>query len=172
MPADSSLLVALVGVGAACAGGFVGQARAGRNAATDRVWERRAETYVDLLAWVEESFHQLGTSASAEPLPVPLRARLSAFGSDGVDNRLRRYLDERDACLDDPERSHERVETARHLLRLWVREELSARPSRVGRTVYGLVFTRSAFDRLSTYRARWLSRDAERRGRDGATLAE
>jgi hypothetical protein len=66
-------------------------------AADQRLWQRRADTYVELLAWCDEnthvSRHEGNIPHDLIQLPYLLRGRVSAFGSLAVLDATNRIVD-------------------------------------------------------------------------------
>jgi hypothetical protein len=155
---------ALLGVIGVVLGALLSQRGARRVAGEDRLWARRADLYLQLLDWLRADLALFEEGERRHKRPWELVAGLEAFGTEGMDRAVRGY----DAARADAAAGHrtgrQQVLLRANWLRLTVRHELAALPSRGERWGLGLVASRPVYGPVTRLRAR-LDRRAQRRAR-------
>jgi hypothetical protein len=122
---------------------WLSQRGSSRIAAEDRSWVRRADTYEQLVRWLDEDFEALRDRSSYSPRQVPraLRLLLSTYASEPIDRRIKSYCKARSAALERPGSSR-RVSLLflhQRLVHLQLRAELGSPQRLADRVAFNLV---------------------------------
>lgn len=121
-------LLALIGI---VVGSLLGQRGARRVAGEDRLWARKADLYLELLDWLADDLRE---HEAGRPVLVSrhqgLLIRLQAFGTDRLDRTLAEYISMRQGAFEPASLGHVEAIVGGARVRILVRNELAALPSR------------------------------------------
>ena len=139
-------------------GTLLTQRGARRLSGEDRLWSRRADLYLQLLDWLRDDLELFNKGEPRHRRPWELQAGLEAFGTEQMDRAFRGYDEARETAEAGHPTGKQQVQLRANWLRMTVRHELAALPSRGERWGLGLVAKRP----VSASAARLLARRQRR----------
>lgn len=149
--ADAALL-GLIGV---IVGSLLSHRGARRVAGEDRLWQRKADVYLELLDWLDDdlAMHRVG-QPPADDDRAHLENRLRAFGTQRVHTALAAYLEARRQAVAGRSDGEARLDIRTNFLRLAVSNDLAALPSRSDDLAVTLIGSRPFLGVMSRFAAR------------------